>query len=31
MRHNEITTEDAGMTVQFHAGCEWSGASEFRR
>ena len=28
---NEVTTEDAAMTVLFHSGRQRSGASEFRR
>jgi hypothetical protein len=31
MAANEFTIEDAGMTIQFHAGRQSPGASEFWR
>jgi hypothetical protein len=29
--HNKITSLDAAMTLVFHIGSEWRGASEFLR
>jgi hypothetical protein len=31
MAANKITTLDAAMTLLFHIGRQWRGASEFRR